>query len=250
MLIVIASGKGGCGKTTTALALGTVLQREGYAPVLLDLDPGASLTQSAGIVPDGEHAYDLLAGRASLNEALVKTVEGIDLVPGCQRLISYTSGDVGALADRLRTVAAERVVLVDTAQGTALPPVRAALAAADHVVVPIQPEPKVVERSYVEVLGALDEYASRAELIFCATMVMRNLALTRHQLTKLAQAGVELAAIIPRAVACSEADMYAQSVVAYAPESPPAQAYEDLGRAVIARLNKPALRRSRETSNV
>jgi chromosome partitioning protein len=49
--ITIANGKGGIGKTTTALAIGTILARRGLKVLLVDLDPQGNLTLSLGLKP-------------------------------------------------------------------------------------------------------------------------------------------------------------------------------------------------------
>ena len=50
-LIAVANGKGGVGKTTTALAIGTILARRGLRILLIDLDPQGNLTLSLGYKP-------------------------------------------------------------------------------------------------------------------------------------------------------------------------------------------------------
>ena len=50
-VIAIASGKGGVGKTTTALAIGTILARRGLKVLLIDLDPQGNLTLALGHKP-------------------------------------------------------------------------------------------------------------------------------------------------------------------------------------------------------
>jgi len=50
-VIAIANGKGGVGKTTTALAVGTILARRGLKILFVDLDPQGNLTLSLGFKP-------------------------------------------------------------------------------------------------------------------------------------------------------------------------------------------------------
>ena len=50
-VIAVANGKGGVGKTTTALAIGTILARRGLRTLLIDLDPQGNLTLSLGYKP-------------------------------------------------------------------------------------------------------------------------------------------------------------------------------------------------------
>jgi chromosome partitioning protein len=50
-VIAIANGKGGVGKTTTALAVGTILARRGLQVLCIDLDPQGNLTLALGYKP-------------------------------------------------------------------------------------------------------------------------------------------------------------------------------------------------------
>ena len=50
-VIAIANGKGGVGKTTTALAVGTILARRGLKILCIDLDPQGNLALSLGYKP-------------------------------------------------------------------------------------------------------------------------------------------------------------------------------------------------------
>ena len=51
-VIAIANEKGGVGKTTTTLAIGTILARRGHKVLFIDLDPQGNLTLALGFKPD------------------------------------------------------------------------------------------------------------------------------------------------------------------------------------------------------
>lgn len=73
-VIMIASGKGGTGKTTTAANLGAALSQRGKLTVLVDMDIGlrnldVALGLESSIVYD---FLDLLEGRCTLDEVLIK----------------------------------------------------------------------------------------------------------------------------------------------------------------------------------
>ena len=248
-LIVVASGKGGVTKTTTTYALAAALRELDTAPVLLDLDPGASLTENAGLIADGTHALDFLEGRGTVEALSAPTVDGIPLIPGTGDLLAAGGerAQLIAWAERLRAAARTTLLLVDTAQGLGLGATRAALLAADYIVVPMQAEPAVIKRSYPDVLALMRLFTADTELrarfplnpslLFVLTKHNARLGLTRHELDKLAKEGVQIAAYVPTGVAAAEACLSGQSVVTYQPRGPVAQGYRTLARTLIAAMN-------------
>jgi len=50
-VIAIANGKGGVGKTTSTLAIGTILAQKGHRVLFIDLDPQGNLTLALGYKP-------------------------------------------------------------------------------------------------------------------------------------------------------------------------------------------------------
>src|SRR3954454_11297648 len=70
-----ANQKGGVAKTTTVHALGTALTERGRRVLLVDLDPQACLTFSAGIDPDGldRSIHDVFVHRTPAADVLVKS---------------------------------------------------------------------------------------------------------------------------------------------------------------------------------
>jgi len=248
-LVVVASGKGGVTKTTTAYALAAALAEMKESPYLLDLDPGASLTENAGLIADGTHALDLLEGRGTLATLSAPTVDTIPLVPGTADLLAGGTDRATLIrwAHRLEEEARDALVIVDTAQGLGLPATRAALVAADYIIIPMQAEPAVIKRSYPDVLALLRFFRADPEmkagfrlnptLLFVLTKHNGRLGLTRHELDKLAKDGVQVAAYVPNGVAAPEACLEGKSVVKYAPRSPVAQAYRALARTLVAAMN-------------
>jgi cellulose biosynthesis protein BcsQ len=248
-LIVVASGKGGVTKTTTTYALGAALRELEEDPILIDLDPGASLTENAGLIADGTHALDLLEGRAPIETLTAPTVDGVPLVPGTGDLLQAAPDRATLLryADRLRAAAQNLLLIVDTAQGLGLPATRAALLAADYIVVPMQAEPAVIKRSYPDVLALLrlfradaelrSQFALNPSLLFVMTKYNSQLRLTRFELEKLAKDGVQIAAYVPASVTAAEACLAGKSVVAYEPRSPVTAGYRDLARTLVATMN-------------
>ena len=83
-VVAFVMQKGGTGKTTTTLNLAAALAADYDQRVLLvDMDPQGSLTTAAGFDPDQVHPtiYQALVDECSLEEALVRTGFGVDLLP-------------------------------------------------------------------------------------------------------------------------------------------------------------------------
>lgn len=114
----IAGGKGGVGRTTTALNLGVVLQERMYDTVVVDADLGmANVARLMGIDPDVT-VHDVLAGEAAVEEALVELDSGLTILPGAWELEAYAGADAGRLGEVVDALRDEyEVVLVDTSAG-------------------------------------------------------------------------------------------------------------------------------------
>src|SRR5947207_15200262 len=74
-VIAIANQKGGVGKTTTAINLGTALAAIGEHVLILDLDPQGNASTGLGIDRRSRRhsTYDVLIGEAALRDAVLAT---------------------------------------------------------------------------------------------------------------------------------------------------------------------------------
>ena len=239
-IITVASGKGGVGKTTSAMAVAGGLKKLGATPdAILDLDYGCSLTRSYGFEPSQSLSQQVLDGMLSFEAALNETDEGIALIPGTSGLAGVEKTRTTAWRDRLRELGRQKLIVIDTSDDIFSAPVAAAILAADVLLIPVPMTKKAYERTYPEIGGLLAAAGDgEPEQIWFGTMVDRRLALTNHMLKMVAEDGVELSVLIPRSVVADESDFGQVSLVAAQPKSKVAVAYHELAAVVFARLRR------------
>jgi chromosome partitioning protein len=144
--IAILNQKGGVGKTTTAVNVAAALGQNGQRVLLLDLDPQSHASMHLGVDPgDGANMYDVLADGRPLAEATYEATDGLRVVPAT---IDLVGAEIELAGQEERETVLRRAVeveadefdvcVMDCAPSLGLLTVNA-LAAADEVIIPLQP---------------------------------------------------------------------------------------------------------------
>ncbi len=254
IVIAIANQKGGVGKTTTAINVGTALAATGQRVLLLDLDPQGNCSTGLGISrAEREHStYDLLVTEVNLEDVATPTkVPGLDIVPATQdlsgaeiELIEFEARThrLDAAIGRHKT---ERwdVVLIDCPPSLGLLTINA-MVAAHALLVPLQCEFFALE-GLSQLLNTVERIRSR----FNPGLSILGVALTmydrRNRLTDQVSDDVRAVlgrvvfdTVIPRNVRLSEAPSHGLPALIYDHRCAGSQAYIALAREVIDRLPK------------
>ena len=151
LVIGIASGKGGVGKTTVAVNLAVALQQAGKRVMLFDADMGLANAQIALGQRIQFHLGHVLAGEKSLREVSVKTAQGLWLIPGgsgVQELASLdtlASGGIVQAFDEFQNDI--DVLIVDCAAGISAQ-VLTFLRAVQHRMIVVKDEPSSIADAY------------------------------------------------------------------------------------------------------
>ena len=89
-VITIANQKGGVGKTTTALCLGSVLESKGYKVLYVDLDKQCNISTALKGDISKQGSYDILANKVSAKE-VVQTINNKSVITSNANLNSIES---------------------------------------------------------------------------------------------------------------------------------------------------------------
>jgi chromosome partitioning protein len=255
-VLAIANQKGGVGKTTTAINLGTALAAIGEHVLIIDLDPQGNASTGLGIDRrNREHStYDVLTGGSSLRDAILPTaVPRLFIAPSTLDLsgLELEIGQERDRAYRLRTALAPlntaaphpnnfTYVLVDCPPSLNLLTVNA-MAAANAILVPLQ-----CEFFALEGLSQLLKTVEQVKETLNPQLSIHGIVLTMHDarnnLSNQVVADVRAHmgskvydTIIPRNVRVSEAPSYGKPVLVYDLKCVGSEAYLRLATEIIQR---------------
>ncbi len=252
-IIAIANQKGGVGKTTTAINLGSAMAALGQKILIIDIDPQGNASTGLGIDTEKRElsTYDLLLEGRALGDITVTTeVENLSIAPATQDL---SSADIELVGNENRVVLLRRALRTDAVRDSGFdyilidcPPslnllTVNAMVASDSVLVPLQCEFFALE-GLSQLMLSIREVRQMANPTLRVEGVVLTMYDSRNNLSKQVEddarenlGDLVFDTIIPRNVRVSEAPSFALPVLHYDPTSRGALAYKELAAELLRR---------------
>lgn len=258
-ILAITNQKGGVGKTTTAINLGTALAAVKENVLIIDLDPQGNASTGLGVYKEQRtySSFDVLFGEVAMKEAILSSnVPNLDLIPSTLDLLGFENlvQDDAERALKLKNAFIQfqndrglhpdqknyDYILIDCPPSLNLLTINA-LAFADAVLVPLQ-----CEFFALEGLGQLVETIDEVKYSLNPELEIQGIVMTMYDgRNKLANQVVDdvrsffgnrvYNTIIPRNVRVSEAPSHGKPVLLYDLNCAGSQAYVQLATEVIMR---------------
>ncbi|MFD2184391.1 ParA family protein [Rhodoplanes azumiensis] len=254
-VLAIANQKGGVGKTTTAINLGTALAATGEEVLVIDLDPQGNASTGLGIDHKSREVstYDVLAGGATLREIVRPTavprlaiapstldLAGLELEIGQERDRSFRLREAITALNADPTEPPYTYVLVDCPPSLNLLTINA-MAAADAILVPLQCEFFALEglsqllKTVEQVRSALNPALTIHGIVLTMYDARNNLSGQVVEDVRAFMGEKVYDTVIPRNVRVSEAPSYGKPVLVYDLKCAGSEAYLRLATEVIQR---------------
>lgn len=235
-VVAVTSGKGGVGKTSLSTNLAVALAKEGGRVCLFDADTGlANVNIMLGLQPVFTLA-DVLHGDKSLDEILLTSEEGLEIVPaasGLKEMAELGEGSIERLSGIIRDLQSRfDFLVIDTAAGIG-ETVISLLRLTKNLLLVITPEPTSLTDAF-SVLKVLKRLEATPRVRVVVNQV-NDERMAKHVYQRFASAVEKylefdcvMAASIPNDAAALEAIRLQRPLMQVKPDSPAARAIKSL----------------------
>lgn len=257
VVFAVTNQKGGVGKTTTATSLAASFAAMRTKVLLVDLDSQCNASVASGIGTNVEQPTlsEVLLSQANIEEAIIKTDHGFDILPSNHKL---TAAELGLLSQPkkeyvLSAHLAElsdqyHYILIDCPPALSIMTINA-LVAADAAIIPVQCEYLALE-GLAKLLKTIEALRHNLDTNIQIDGLLRTMFDGRNLLTR--QVSDQLVGsfgakvyqtVIPRNVRLAEAPSHGMPIVSYDKRSLGAAAYLALAAEIMRRQHTRAIRK-------
>jgi chromosome partitioning protein len=241
-VISVFNQKGGVGKTTTILNVGAALAARGRRPVLIDLDPQASLSLAMGVraVQPSQSVYAHFQDGKPLAALIRSQASGVRLIPSSLELskVEALHGSDPAISRKLKEgldvelASAGSPILIDCCPMLGVLTLNALLAA-DRVLMPVSADYLSLEGVHKldAALGVLEKRLGKQfqrRVLVTRFDARRRLSFEIHRQLQARFPETICRTVITETVSLAESPMHGKDIFAYAPHSQGAKDYQAL----------------------
>lgn len=238
-IISVANQKGGVGKTTTTVNLGTILAKKGKKVLLIDADPQGNATSGLGVEKEVEFStYDVLVNETAIEDTIQDTMiknlkicpSNINLAGAEVELVSMMSREQ-RLKEKLDEVKDKfDYILIDCPPSLGLITLNS-FTTSDSVLIPVQCEYFALEGlgQLLNTINLVKKHLNKEIQIEGALLTMYDIRTNlSNQVVKEVKKYFDnkvYKTVIPRNVRLSEAPSYGMPIIEYDPKSKGAKSY-------------------------
>ncbi len=238
-IISVANQKGGVGKTTTTVNLGTILAKRGKKVLLIDADPQGNATSGLGVEKEVEFStYDILVNETEIKDAIQDTMikslkicpSNISLAGAEVELVSMMSREQ-RLKEKLEGIKEQfDYILIDCPPSLGLITLNS-FTASDSVLIPVQCEYFALEGlgQLLNTINLVKKHLNKNIQIEGALLTMYDIRTNlSNQVVKEVKKYFDnkvYKTVIPRNVRLSEAPSYGMPITEYDAKSKGAKSY-------------------------
>ena len=243
-VISVANQKGGVGKTTTTVNLGTIIAKKGKKVLLIDADPQGNASSGLGVKKEVEYStYDILVNDTKLDDAIQDTIiknlkvcpANMNLAGAEVELVSMMSREQ-RLKEKLDEIKDQfDYIFIDCPPSLGLITLNS-FTASDSVLIPVQCEYFALEGlgQLLNTVNLVQKHLNKNIRIEGALLTMYDIRTNlSNQVVKEVKKYFEnkvYKTVIPRNVRLSEAPSYGMPITEYDPRSKGAKSYTKFAR--------------------